>query len=105
MEGRSEVDQMRNIGLVALAAAPLILSCQPAWPACGQNGGPGYRNSSGKCVGWEALARQCGSPPTTKCSAELVAEGAADAASKGKSIRALMQDAHEKAKSEEAVRP
>jgi hypothetical protein len=33
-----------------------------------------------------------------KCSAELVAEGAADAPSKGQSIRALMQDAHKKSK-------
>ena len=97
---------LRNLGLVALAAASLALNCMPTWSACGQNGGPGYRNSSGKCVGWEALTRQCGNPPTTKCTPELVADGAADAASKGQSVRALMQGAHEKAKqSEEAAHP
>jgi hypothetical protein len=96
---------MRNLGFTAFAVVPLILGCQPAWSTCGQNGGPGYRNSSGKCVGWEALARQCGSPPTTRCSAELVADGANDAANKGQSIRALMQSAHQKADKVEAQPP
>jgi hypothetical protein len=70
-------------------------SIRPALSACGDNGGPGYRNSSGKCVGWEALARQCGNPPTTKCTAENVAAGSEDAAEKGTTIRSLMERSHE----------
>lgn len=63
--------------------------------ACGDNGGPGYRNQSGKCVGWEALARQCGNPPSTKCTAERVAEGSQEAAAKGAAVRSLMERSHE----------
>ena len=60
---------MRTSLILALS----VMCCQPALAACGDKGGPGYRNSSGNCVGWEALARQCGNPPTTKCTAERVA--------------------------------
>lgn len=99
------ISAMRNLALAALATAALVLGAKPALSACGQNGGPGYRNSSGKCVGWEALARQCGNPPTTKCTPELVADGAGEAANKGQSIRSLMQGAHEKAKQSEEAPP
>ena len=34
--------------------------------------GPGYRGPDGECVGWKALDRICGKPPTTRCKAELV---------------------------------
>ena len=44
----------------------LTLFSTPAFGACGDNRGPGYRNQAGKCVDWEALARQCGNPPSTK---------------------------------------
>lgn len=37
---------------------------------CGCKGGPGYRGPNGKCVGWKALNKVCGSPPTTRCTAE-----------------------------------
>lgn len=89
------------------AALLLIFFCQPALAACGDNGGPGYRNSSGKCVGWEALARQCGNPPTTKCTAERVTSGTDDAVAKGAAIRSLMERSHEMAKQRSAnpVRP
>lgn len=73
----------------------LVLINTHTFAACGDNGGPGYRNQSGKCVGWEALARQCGNPPSTKCTPENVAEGSHDAAAKGASIRSLMDRSHE----------
>jgi len=47
-----------------------------ALAACGTRGGPGYRDSNGKCVGWESLCRVCGSPPETRCTPERVAPGA-----------------------------
>jgi hypothetical protein len=46
-----------------LVASLVITTCTPGFAACGDNGGPGYRSQSGKCVGWEALARQCGILP------------------------------------------
>ncbi|WP_407523705.1 hypothetical protein [Methylobacterium oryzisoli] len=39
---------------------------------CGCKGGPGYRGPNGRCVGWDALAETCGSPPTSRCKAEQV---------------------------------
>lgn len=78
----------------ALAAAFLVSACTPGFAACGDKGGPGYRDQTGKCVGWEALARQCGNPPSTKCTAEDVAEGSDDAAAKGATIRLLLDRAH-----------
>lgn len=51
-----------------------------ACEGCGCRGGPGYRGSDGRCVGWKDLAKKCGSPPTSRCSAEgpNVANGEAD---------------------------
>jgi hypothetical protein len=90
----------------SLIFALSVMCCQPALAECGTNGGPGYRNSSGKCVGWEALARQCGNPPTTKCTAEHVNTGSADAAASGAAIRTLMDRSHEMKKSStDATRP
>lgn len=37
---------------------------------CGSRGGPGFRGSDGKCVGWANLAKVCGTPPTTHCTHE-----------------------------------
>lgn len=37
---------------------------------CGSRGGPGFRGPSGKCVGWKALDKVCGSPPTLLCTFE-----------------------------------
>lgn len=81
--------------LVLLFIIVLLAHASSALAACGDNGGPGYRNQSGKCVGWEALARQCGNPPSTKCTPERVAEGSGDAAAKGVTIRSLMDRSHE----------
>lgn len=79
-----------------LLLATNVAAGQPAAAACGDNGGPGYRNQSGKCVGWESLARQCGSPPTSKCAPERVAEGAGEAANKGAAILSLRDRSHER---------
>jgi len=90
----------------SLIFALSVLCCQPALAACGDKGGPGYRSSSGQCVGWEALARQCGNPPTTKCTAENVSNGAAEAAVSGAAVRSLMERSHEMKKSTaDAARP
>lgn len=37
---------------------------------CGCKGGPGYRASNGRCVGWKQLNKVCGTPPTARCTAE-----------------------------------
>lgn len=81
--------------MILVLSALSVFSAQGAAAACGDNGGPGYRNQAGKCVGWEALARQCGNPPSTKCTPERVATGAESAASSGATVRSLMGQAHE----------
>lgn len=58
----------------------LCLVATSAFATCGERGGPGYRGPDGRCVGWATLKRVCGSPPTTNCTAEMVAEGAEAAA-------------------------
>lgn len=73
----------------------LALLSASAHAACGDNGGPGYRNQTGKCVGWEALARQCGNPPSTMCTPERVASGAENATANGATIRLLMDRSHD----------
>lgn len=72
---------MRLLPTVALLAAILIPTT--ALPACGDRGGPGYRGPSGRCVGWADIGRTCGSPPTTRCTAERTSEGAESAADHG----------------------
>lgn len=85
---------MRAISFSFILVASLLITHAPGFAACGDNGGPGYRSQSGKCVGWEALARQCGNPPSTKCTPENVAAGSEDAAAKGATIRSLMDRSH-----------
>lgn len=80
--------------LLALIVSQVLIATG-ALAACGDNGGPGYRNQTGKCVGWEALARQCGNPPSTRCTPENVASGSQDAAANGATIRSLMGRSHE----------
>ncbi len=50
---------------------------------CGCKGGPGYRGPSGRCVGYADIGRVCGSPPTSKCTAEGPNAGADEAAEHG----------------------
>lgn len=85
---------MRRIAIFGVCLAVGSLFAQSSLAACGDNGGPGYRTQSGKCVGWEALARQCGNPPSTKCTPERVAEGSQEAAAKGAVVRSLMDRSH-----------
>ncbi len=61
--------------LLMFLAAPTA-----AQATCGEKGGPGYRSPDGKCVGWANLRKVCGSPPSTNCTPEMVAEGAGAAA-------------------------
>lgn len=69
---------MRNLALIAVSAFALIPSA--AFATCGERGGPGYRGPDGKCVGWANLRKVCGSPPSTSCTPEMVANGAEAAA-------------------------
>ena len=72
-----------------------VVSCAHA--TCGTRGGPGFRGPDGSCVGWAALGRVCGSPPTKRCTAELKSDGADEAADLGaKAIEA--KNKHKKAR-------
>jgi hypothetical protein len=43
----------------------------PPCEGCGCKGGPGYRShGSGKCVGYKQLNKECGNPPTSRCTFE-----------------------------------
>jgi hypothetical protein len=56
-----------------------VIKGDPSLPpcrGCGCKGGPGYRDGHGHCVGWDRLAKTCGSPPTTECEPEIVARTA-----------------------------
>lgn len=57
-----------------LASLAILLAATSAGAAsgCGSRGGPGYRGPNGKCVGWDQLARVCGSPPSERCTPEGV---------------------------------
>lgn len=59
---------LRIIGLLAclLFAAEVQASCS----GCSCRGGPGFRASDGKCVGWKELNRKCGNPPEARCTDE-----------------------------------
>jgi len=48
------------------AACPPNRTCH----GCGCAGGPGYRGPDGHCVGYRALERICGTPPTEHCTFE-----------------------------------
>ena len=88
-----------RIQLVAvLAIVTMTLVPTSAFATCGEKGGPGYRGPNGKCVGWAALARTCGNPPTLRCTAELAQPEAPDAAKKGSQIQGIMDAAHRRVK-------
>lgn len=57
---------LASIIIAAIFTASPVLACE----GCGCRGGPGYRGADGRCVGWKDLAKKCGSPPTSRCSAE-----------------------------------
>ena len=43
---------------------------RPTCRGCGCKGGPGYRGPDGRCVGFKALAKVCGDPPSLRCTFE-----------------------------------
>lgn len=57
-----------------------FLPVEMASATCSDRGGPGYRGPDGRCVGWRNLHKVCGSPPSTNCTAEMVAASAGVAA-------------------------
>jgi hypothetical protein len=44
--------------------------CDVRCSSCGCQGGPGYRDAQGKCVGYANLIEKCGPPPHRACRAE-----------------------------------
>ena len=44
--------------------------CQAACQGCGCKGGPGYRGTDGKCIGYANIIQKCGLPPHRACAAE-----------------------------------
>ena len=63
---------MKAIAFVVLLLVSLASSayaecrCQ----GCGCKGGPGWRDKSGRCVSHSSLIRDCGTPPSTRCTYE-----------------------------------
>ena len=51
--------------------------CKVSCKGCGCKGGPGYRNSQGKCVSYANLIKDCGEAPHLRCVRECtpVVEG------------------------------
>src|SRR5436189_6369800 len=82
--------QMLIVALVAFVAATSF-----AEATGGDRGGPGYRGPDGKCLSWETLGRVCGSPPSTRCTAEKTATEAPDAARKGQEIQEQKKRQHD----------
>src|SRR5215211_7868132 len=85
----------RPLCLSAAALFVLANATVAAKAVCGELGGPGYRGPNGKCVGWEAIGRVCGSPPTTRCTPEQVASEATDAARDGGANQDRKNRAHD----------
>lgn len=81
----------------SIAFLLVFLTGQPAEAACGDRGGPGYRSASGRCVGWADIGKTCGSPPSTRCTAESTAGGANIAADHGQKAWDAGKDARAKA--------
>jgi hypothetical protein len=50
----------------ATAAIGSACRCQ----GCGCKGGPGWRGQNGQCVSHADLTKDCGSPPSTRCTYE-----------------------------------
>jgi hypothetical protein len=78
-------------------AVVLCLLAGHAAAACGDKGGPGYRSTSGRCVGWADIGKTCGNPPSTRCTAEKSASGAEAAADLGQKAWDAGKDARKAA--------
>jgi hypothetical protein len=61
-------DEIR--ALVAKDAPGRPTGCATSCKGCGCRGGPGYRDTRGKCVGYRELTSRCGPPPHAGCSRE-----------------------------------
>lgn len=79
---RKAVSAAARLALVAILIMPSPATAQPC-SGCGCRGGPGYRGPNGRCVGWSDIGRVCGSPPTTRCTADRPNAGAEEAAKLG----------------------
>ena len=77
-----------------IAGVLLCALMSSAHATCGTRGGPGFRDQNGKCVGWAALGKVCGSPPTTRCTAERANPDADDASKRGAEIDKMKERAH-----------
>jgi hypothetical protein len=55
-----------DVNKVAAAATDSACRCQ----GCGCKGGPGWRGQNGQCVSHANLTKDCGSPPSTRCTYE-----------------------------------
>jgi len=88
------VNNSYQILIVALVV--LVTGTPFADAACGDRGGPGYRGPNDKCIGWEALGRVCGCPPSTRCIPEKTAPEAEAAACKGQEIQEQKNRQYEK---------
>jgi hypothetical protein len=80
-----------------LIFAFLISLTGSAFADCGDKGGPGYRAANGRCVGWSDIGKTCGSPPSTRCTAENTANGAQGAADLGQKAWEAGKDARKAA--------
>jgi hypothetical protein len=80
---------------VTILAATMLPNTSIA--ACGDRGGPGYRGPSGRCVSWAEIGRVCGSPPSTRCTAENTSGPDAETAAElGDTVQKLRSKASEK---------
>lgn len=61
-------DEIR--ALVAKDAPGRPTGCETTCKGCGCKGGPGYRDTSGRCVGWRELISRCGEAPHAGCTRE-----------------------------------
>jgi hypothetical protein len=73
--GRARAVFLPLLALLIMAAEPAPdpeSGCpeRPSCRGCGCKGGPGYRGPDGHCVGFRALDRVCGIPPTERCTFE-----------------------------------
>jgi len=84
------------LNIISLFVIAASFSSVSAFAACGDKGGPGYRDSNDKCVSWQALARSCGNPPTLRCTAERAQPEAREAAEQGARIDQFMNTSHDR---------
>src|SRR5690606_35069222 len=70
-------DEIRH--LTAEGASGRPTGCSVGCKGCGCRGGPGYRDTRGKCVSYKKLISRCGEAPHAGCTRECfpVAKGCA----------------------------